>query len=229
VVLSEVGRNLLAHASQVLNEGEAAEAYAFAQSEAPRGTVRLAAPMSFWSRPCGADPARVSDRYPEVMIDLYPGNEIVDLIGGSFDAALRIAALSDSILIARRLCEVRRLVVAAPGYFDRRDRPTHPSELANHNCLGYAYLPSPEVWCFTHIGGDEEAVTPRGPLRANNADALAPALWSALGLAVQPEFTVWKDIAVGRLEQVLPEWSLPPLLCIWSHLRGNFGQSEWTC
>jgi DNA-binding transcriptional LysR family regulator len=163
------------------------------------------------------------------MIDLYPGNEIVDLIGGSFDAALRIAALSDSILIARRLCEVRRLVVAAPGYFDRRGRPTHPSELANHNCLGYTYLPSPEVWRFAHAGGDETVVTPRGPLRANNADALAPALWSALGLAVQPEFTVWKDIAVGRLEQVLPEWSLPPLPCIWSHFRGNFGQSEWTC
>ena len=54
-------------------------------------------------------------------------------------------------------------------------------------------------------------VTPRGPLRANNADALAPALWSGLGLAVQPEFTVWKDIAAGRLAQVLPEWSLPPI------------------
>ena len=54
--------------------------------------------------------------------------------------ALRIAALPDSTLIARRLCQVRRLVVGAPAYFDRRGRPTHPSELANHDCLGYAYL-----------------------------------------------------------------------------------------
>jgi len=147
--------------------------------------------------------------YPEVMIDFHLGDEIVDLVGGGFDVALRIAALPDSTLIARRVCQVRRLVVGAPAYFDRRGRPTHPSELANHDCLGYAYLPSPEVWRLTHVGGDEAAVTPRGPLRANNADALAPALLAGLGLAIQPEFTVWEDLAAGRLEQVLTEWSLP--------------------
>jgi DNA-binding transcriptional LysR family regulator len=211
VVLSEVGRNLLAHASQVLNEGEAAEAYALAQSEAPRGTVRLAVPMSFGLAHVAPILPEFLASYPEVMIDLHLGDGIVDLVGGGFEMALRIAALPDSTLIARRLCQVRRLVVGAPAYFDRRGRPTHPSELASHDCLGYAYLPSPEVWRFVHAGGDEETVTPRGPLRTNNADALAPALWSGLGLAVQPEFTVWKDIAAGRLEQVLPEWSLPPI------------------
>ena len=211
VVLSEVGRNLLPHASQVLNEGEAAEAYALAQSEAPRGTVRLAVPMSFGLARVAPILPEFLISYPEVMIDLHLGDEIVDLVGGGFDMALRIAALPDSTLIARRLCQVRRLVVGAPAYFDRRGRPTHPSELANHDCLGYAYLPSPEVWRFTHVGGDEAVVTPRGPLRTNNADALAPALWLGLGLAVQPEFMVWKDIAAGRLEQVLPEWSLAPI------------------
>ena len=211
VVLSEVGRNLLPHASQVLNEGEAAEAYALAQSEAPRGTVRLAVPMSFGLARVAPILPEFLISYPEVMIDLHLGDEIVDLVGGGFDMALRIAALPDSTLIARRLCQVRRLVVGAPAYFDRRGRPAHPSEFANHDCLGYAYLPSPEVWRFTHVGGDEAVVTPRGPLRTNNADALAPALWSGLGLAVQPEFTVWKDIAAGRLEQVLPEWSLAPI------------------
>jgi DNA-binding transcriptional LysR family regulator len=140
VVLSEVGRNLLAHASRVLNEGEAAEAYAFAQSEAPRGTVRLAVPMSFGLAHVAPILPEFLTAYPEVMIDLHLGDEIVDLIRSSFDVALRIAALSDSTLIARRLCEVRRLVVGAPAYFDRRGRPTHPSELANHDCLGYAYL-----------------------------------------------------------------------------------------
>ena len=211
VVLSEVGRNLLAHASQVLNEGEAAEAYAFAQSQTLRGTVRLAVPMSFGLAHVAPILPEFLSFYPEVMIDIHLGDEIVDLVGGGFDMALRIAALADSTLIARRLCQVRRLVVGAPAYFDRRGRPTHPSELANHECLGYAYLPSPEVWRFAQAGGDEAEVTPRGPLRANNADTLAPALWSGLGLAVQPEFTVWKDIAAGRLEQVLPEWSLPPI------------------
>ena len=211
VVLSEVGRNLLPHAARALNEGEAAEAYAFAQSETPRGMVRLAAPMSFGLAHVASVLPEFLTAYPEVTIDLHLGDEIVDLVGGGFDIALRIAALPDSSLIARRLCQVRRLVVGAPEYFNRRGRPTHPAGLADHDCLGYAYLPSPEVWRFVHVGGDEAAVTPRGPLRANNADALAPALLAGLGLAVQPEFTVWGDMAAGRLEQVLTEWSLPPI------------------
>jgi DNA-binding transcriptional LysR family regulator len=194
-----------------LNEGEAAEAYAFAQSETPRGPVRLAAPMSFGIAHVVPILPEFLTAYPEVTIDLHLGDETVDLVGGGFDMALRIGALRDSRLIARRLCQVRRLVVGAPAYFDRRGRPTHPAELANHDCLGYAYLPSPEIWRFVHLGGDEAAVTPRGPLRANNADALAPALLAGLGLAVQPEFTVWEDIAAGRLEQVLAGWSLPPV------------------
>jgi DNA-binding transcriptional LysR family regulator len=211
LVLSEVGRSLLAHAMGVLQEGEAAEADAVSQSETPRGLVRLNAPMSFGLAHVAPILPEFLSSYPEMTIDLRLGDEIVDLVGGGFDMALRIAALPDSSLIARRLCQVRRLVVGAPEYFDRRGRPAHPTELADHDCLGYAYLPSPEVWRFVHVGGAEAVVTPRGPLRANNADALAPALRAGLGLAIQPEFTIWDDVAAGRLEQVLPEWSLPPI------------------
>jgi DNA-binding transcriptional LysR family regulator len=211
LVLSEVGRSLLAHAMGVLQEGEAAEADAVSQSETPRGLVRLNAPMSFGLAHVAPILPEFLSSYPEMTIDLRLGDEIVDLVGGGFDMALRIAALPDSSLIARRLCQVRRLVVGAPEYFDRRGRPAHPTELADHDCLGYAYLPSPEVWRFVHVGGAEATVTPRGPLRANNADALTPALLAGLGLAIQPEFTVWEYLAAGRLEQVLPEWSLPPI------------------
>ena len=152
VVLSEVGRNLLPHASRLLEAGEAAEADAVAQSETPRGAVRLAVPMSFGLAHVAPVLPEFLASYPEVTIDLHLGDEIVDLVGGGFDMALRIAALPDSSLIARRLCQVRRLVVGAPAYFDRRGRPTHPAELADHVCLGYAYLPSPEVWRFVHVG-----------------------------------------------------------------------------
>ena len=211
LVVSDVGRNLLAHALRVLDEGEAAEAEAVAQSGMPRGVVRLVAPMSFGLAHVAPILPEFLVAYPEVTVDLHLGDEIIDLVGGGFDLALRISALKDSSLIARRLCEVRRLVVGAPAYFDRRGRPTHPAELTDHDCLGYAYLPSPEVWRFVHVGGEEAAVTPRGPLRANNADALVPALLAGLGVAIQPEFTVWEYLQAGRLDQVLAEWSLPPV------------------
>jgi DNA-binding transcriptional LysR family regulator len=90
-------------------------------------------------------------------------------------------------------------------------RPDHPSQLEKHSCLGYVYLPYPDRWRFTHSSGEEQVVVPAGPLRANNAEALMPALLAGLGLAVQPEFLVWEDLAAGRLEAVLTEWSMPPI------------------
>jgi DNA-binding transcriptional LysR family regulator len=149
--------------------------------------------------------------YPEVSIDLQLSDAVVDLIGGGFDLALRIAALADSSLRARRVCRVRRLLVGSPAYFDRAGRPAHPHDLGAHSCLGYVYLPTPDRWTFVNDQGEEAVVATRGSLRANNADALMPALRAGLGLAVQPEFVVWQDLADGRLEAVLQEWSLPEI------------------
>jgi DNA-binding transcriptional LysR family regulator len=149
--------------------------------------------------------------YPELSVDLHLGDEIVDLVGQGFDCALRIAALADSALLARKLRPVARQVVASPGYVARRGRPLHPRDLESHACLCYANLPTPELWRFRNAAGDEVAVRPTGPLRANNADALSQALVSGLGIAVQPDFLVWRDIADGRLEPLLQDWSLPPI------------------
>ena len=149
--------------------------------------------------------------YPEISIDLHLSDQTVELVGGGFDLALRIAALSDSSMVARRLCQVRRLLVGAPDYFARRGRPSHPRDLGAHACLGYSYLPSGDNWQFIGPAGEEHAIAVTGPLRANNADALMPSLLAGMGLAVQPEFVVWRDLRAGRLEAVMGEWSAPPI------------------
>jgi DNA-binding transcriptional LysR family regulator len=149
--------------------------------------------------------------YPEVSVDLHMSDEAIDLIGMGFDMALRIAALPDSSLVARRIGPVTRHVVASPAYLAARGRPTHPAHLAEHACLGYAYLPTPETWRFANAAGEEASVRPAGPLRANNAEALLPALEAGLGLALQPDFIVGAALAAGRLESVLDDWSPPPV------------------
>jgi DNA-binding transcriptional LysR family regulator len=211
LALTETGRAAAAGAGRVLDEAEAVEAKAMSQSVTPRGLVRLAAPMSFGIAHLAPLLPELLATYPEVSVDLHLGDEQVDLVGGGFDLALRIAALADSTLRARRLCRIRRLLVGAPAYFERRGHPAHPRELAGHACLGYAYLPSPDRWRFVHTSGEETVVTPAGPLRANNGDALMPTLLAGLGVAVQPEFLVWEDLAAGRLEAVMPDWSMPPI------------------
>lgn len=209
LALTDAGRLLAERASRILAEGEAAESEALAQSSTPRGLVRLAAPMSFGLTQVAPILPEFSAAYPDVSVDLHLSDATVDVIGDGFDAALRIAVLPDSSLIARRLCAVARFAVASPGYLKRHGRPTHPQHLAEHACLGYAYLPTPDVWQFTNKAGEKASVRPAGPLRANNADALMPALLAGLGIAVQPDFIVREALANGRLETVMPDWSLP--------------------
>lgn len=211
LALTDAGRLLSERAARILAEGEAAESEALAQSAIPRGLVRLAAPMSFGLSEVASALPEFLAAYPDIAVDLHLSDEIVDLIGGGFDAALRIAALPDSSLLARRLRGVDRFLVGAPAYLKQYGRPQHPHDLTRHACLCYAYLPPPELWRFRNEAGDEVAVKPAGPFRANNADALMPALLAGYGLAVQPDFVARQALAEGRLEAVMPGWRPPPI------------------
>jgi DNA-binding transcriptional LysR family regulator len=211
LALTDAGHLLAERAAQLLALGEEAESLVLAQSATPRGRVRLAAPMSFGLGQVAPILPEFMAQYPEVVVDLHLSDTLVDLIGDGFDMALRIAALPDSSLLARRLCAVPRLLVAAPAYLERHGRPTHPHHLGHHACLGYALLPTPDTWHFVNTAGETASVRPAGPLCANNADALTPALLAGLGLAVQPEFAIAAALADGRLEAVMTGWSPPPI------------------
>jgi DNA-binding transcriptional LysR family regulator len=208
--LTESGRVLAVRAARILAEGEAAEAEAKASSTVPRGRIRLAAPMSFGLRHVAPALPEFLTAHKEVSIDLQLDDRRVDLIAGGIDVAVRIADLADSSLIARRLCPVRRLVVGSPDYFARRGTPLRPRDLRDHACLGYTWLASGETWHFSNVAGDVESVTVKGPLSANNADAMVAALESGLGIALQPDFLAWEAIKDGRLVTVLDDWQAPP-------------------
>lgn len=209
LVLTDTGRRLASRAGALLAEAEAAESEAMAQASAPRGLVRLAAPMSFGVLHVAPLLPEFLRAYPDVSVDLHLSDAMVDVIGDGFDAALRIASLPDSSLIARRLCGVTRHLVAAPSYLKAHGRPRHPMQLADHICLGYAYLTTPDTWRFLDGKGETASVRPSGPLRVNNGDAMMPALIAGLGLGVLPDFILRDALADGRLEIVLPEWRLP--------------------
>ncbi|MCA0366717.1 MAG: LysR family transcriptional regulator [Proteobacteria bacterium] len=209
--LTDAGRSLAARAGLMLAEAEGAVSEALDMSVTPRGLVRLAAPMSFGMAYVAPALPQFLATHPDVSIDLHLSDEVIDLVGGGFDCALRIAALADSSLTARRLRPVNRMLVASPAYLAQRGRPTHPDDLNRHACLCYAYMPTPDVWRFSNAAGEEVVVRPRGPLRANNSDALTASLCAGLGLFPQPDFIAWKDIADGRLETVMTDWRLPPI------------------
>jgi DNA-binding transcriptional LysR family regulator len=207
LALTDAGQKLSERAARLLADAEAVESDALAQSVAPRGLVRLAVPMTFGVKAVAPILPEFLRLYPGVAIDLHLGDAMVDLIGEGFDAGLRIASLPDSSLIARRLCAMPRYTVAAPAYLERHGRPTHPMHLAQHRCLGYAYLTTPDVWHYTNAAGEQASVRPAGPLRVNNGEALMPALLAGLGIADLPDFIVGDAVASGEVEVILEGWN----------------------
>jgi DNA-binding transcriptional LysR family regulator len=208
LALTDAGRQLAGRAAHILAEGEATEEAALAQTTLPRGLVRLAAPMSFGQLHVAPLLPEFLASFSEVSIDLHLSDAMVDLIGDGFDAAIRIAVLPDSSLLARRLCEMPRYLVGSPTYLNKHGRPRHPLHLAQHRCIGYSYTMTTEVWRFTK-DGKSASVRPSGPLRVNNGDAMMPALIGGTGLGILPEFILHDALAAGRLERLLPDWSLP--------------------
>jgi DNA-binding transcriptional LysR family regulator len=209
--LTEAGRTALHRAAHILSEGETLEDEAADQAKTPRGRVRISAPLSFGIAYLGASLPDFLRAYPDVTLDFALSDRRVDLVAEGFDLALRIASLEDSSLLSRRLCTVRILLVGAPGYFDKHGRPTHPAQLKDHVALAYTGGRTRGVWRFNHPIFGEEVVEPPVRVWTDNADMLNPALIAGQGLAMQPEFLVWRDLQQGLLEVGMPEWSAQPL------------------
>lgn len=210
LALTDYGRALADRASRIYAEAEETEDIARESSSRPRGLVKLSAPLSFgahWVAPLLPEFFR---RYPDVSVDLHLSDAHTDLIGEGFDAALRIAVMEDSSLVARLIAPVRRFVVASPAYIARHRRPQHPNDLAAHRCVSYLNRAKRDMWRFTHRRtGEECAIAPAGPLRGTSIEALLPTVLDGLAIAELPEFAATQYFKNKRLEPILAEWRLP--------------------
>lgn len=205
LALTAFGDNLLGRATQLYRDAEEAEASAREQSASPSGTVRLAVPMVFGVRWIAPLIPGLLERYPQLSIDLHLSDAVVDIIGEGFDAALRIAALPDSSLAARLLCNVSRFTVATPAYVERYGMPQHPRDLDPSHCLAYAFRAGSDAWRFRN-GDKEEVVHPQGRLRVTNTEALLPVLLAGQAVAALPEFMAAEYLRDGRLLPLLVDW-----------------------
>lgn len=206
--LTEAGGTYYEHARRLLIETEEMEQAVGQLQVAPRGVLRVNAPMSFGLGYVAPLVARFLEPYPELRIDLTLNDRYVDLIGEGVDLAIRIGEMADSTLLTRRLAPSRRCLVAAPAYLARHGTPRVLADLARHRCLIYAYQLTGDTWRFRTAFGDRD-IPVAGPLRVNNGDATRLASLDGLGIALQPAFIVGPDIAAGRLVELHLEDGAP--------------------
>lgn len=208
--LTEAGLVLYEHCARIAAEAEAAERAAANLSAAPRGLLKVNAPMSFGQLHLAPALAAFLARYPEVELEVTLNDRYVNLIEEGFDLAVRIGRLEDSSLIARRLAGARQILCAAPAYLARRGAPDAPLALKDHDCLLYSYQRSPNEWRFKGPRG-EERVRVQGRFTANNGDVLRQAALDGLGVALLPSFIVGPDLRSGALTELLTAYRPPEL------------------
>lgn len=168
----------------------------------PEGLIRVSSSVTFGSAALEPILAEFLEAYPGVVVDLSLSDEMVDLYLDRTDVAIRVGALPDSSLMARKIGETRRCIVASPSYLERRGTPRTPADLAAHNCLGFNFRRSQPVWPMREGGRIVERML-SGSLLANNAETLRRMAIAGVGLARVAEYNLREAIDRGALVEVL--------------------------
>lgn len=209
--LTEAGERYYGDVVAILRALEEAEDRVTHLSDAPQGNLRVAASLPLGVRALAPLLPGFVARYPSLRVSVDLDDRFVDLLASGNDLALRIGSLAESTLVARRICDYRRVVCAAPDYLERRGEPAIPTDLLGHDCLHYSNITLKEEWSFGVAPGEAQTVEVRGPRCANNGDLLRKVAVAGLGICALPEFIVAQDLAAGRLRALLSGFEVSAL------------------
>jgi DNA-binding transcriptional LysR family regulator len=215
--LTEVGEVYRERVKDILIDIEETELSVSKLSSEPRGTLRVMAPTSFGSFRLSRSISEYLKVYSNVTVELLLTDRTPDLVDEGLDLAIRIGALEDSSLFARKLADARMVVCGAPAYFKENGIPESPPDLLQHNCLLQSTILS-ETWSFM-INNALKRIDVQGNLRSNAGDALRTAAIRGCGLVNLPMYMVDKDIKNGRLSTVLEDFEAPkrPIHAVYLH------------
>jgi len=173
------------------------------------GTLRVTASASFGRQYISPLLPEFLARHPALRVSLDLDDRVGDLVGSGFDLAIRIGALDDSTLVARRLAANRRVLCASPGYLQARGVPKTPADLADHDCvLLVGRNGRQDLWRLTDPAGAAIEVQVRGRFECNLGEALRDAVVADLGIAMHSFWHVHDDLRAGRLRVVLPDYPI---------------------
>ena len=240
--LTSEGELFLARSREILSSIEASEVELSTRSVTASGLLKISVPVSFGIRHLAPLWSEFLASHSQVTLDLQLADRVIDLVEEGFDLAVRIARLPDSSLISRQLASTRLVLCAAPSYLERRGTPQHPSELTQHDVMGYSLMAMGDQWQFTGPDGPVSAkVRPR--MWTNNGDSCVAAAVRGAGIQLQPTFLIDRELATGQLVEILPQFRsaelgiyavypsrkfvLPKVRALVEFLAIKLGQGSW--
>jgi DNA-binding transcriptional LysR family regulator len=219
VSVTEPGSIYYERCVAILSQVEESEAEIARLHEEPRGLLRINGPMSFGTLYLGDAVSDFMGAYPDLRIELDLTDRFIDPLAEGVDVTIRIGALLDSSLIARKIAETTLALVASPSYLAERGVPKRPEDLIAHSGLDYGrQQPSPR-WKLARSGG-VASVPIDARLFSNNGEVLRSAAVRGRGLALLPAFLVEDDVRAGRLVSVMDD-AVPPAVGIWALYAPN--------
>ncbi|WP_377701671.1 LysR family transcriptional regulator [Pseudoduganella sp. UC29_71] len=202
--LTEIGRQYADQCRAILAQISAAESGAEAMHAAPRGKLKITAPVSFGSEWVSPAMTEYLAQHPEVSLELNLNDRMVDIVEEGYDAAVRIGVLEDSGLVARALRPYGMVICASPAYLKRAGTPRTPDDLAQHECLDFMQWTHQVRWRLKGQPGASKVRESR--FRSNNGHALRVAALHGFGIVMQAEMLLAQDIAAGRLVPLLHDY-----------------------
>jgi DNA-binding transcriptional LysR family regulator len=211
VSLTEAGERLLERVRPAVNELAAAIGQTTQLGERPAGVVRVhcfRTAAELFVRPILRS---FNEQYPDIILDVIIDDEVVDIVSGRYDVAIRIGEVIERDMVAVKLGpDLRQIAVASPDYLERRGAPQHPRDLLSHSCIGWRW-PGHEVpykWEF-HEDGQWFDVGVQGPVIANSKEFCLAAALDGVGIAFPTDQLSAPHVAEGRLVRLLERWSAP--------------------
>jgi DNA-binding transcriptional LysR family regulator len=189
----------------IIEELEHATLAATDASAGPRGLLRLTAPITFAQEHIVPLLPELARRHPDLRFELLLTDAYLDLVAERVDVAIRLGRLADSSLVAHRLCDMPYAVAASPDYLQRRGRPSHPAELAQHACLRYPVQGYGSSWQFREGDGEPFEVQVAGPVVAANGAVLRHCAIAGMGILLVPRWNIAAAIAAGELIELFPD------------------------
>lgn len=240
ISLTSEGEVYFAHAQRILSDIDDMERLVSSSRTAPKGLLRVNAPLGFGRSYIGPAVSAFSNTYPDVEVQLHLSDRPISLPDDAIDISIRFGEIPDSRLIARKIATNRRLLVASPAYLRAAGEPLYPHDLTQHQCIVLRQNDGAYGNWRLSRGGHTETIKVHGKLSTNDGEVALNWALDDRGILMRAEWDVAKYLRSGRLTQVLASYDTPPadihavyaerlnlsakVVCFVEHLRYYLGQ-----